>query len=499
MSWNDALSTLQGFGWNYLATLLMAAVVSYLGLFTVLRRIVFTGVALAQVAAAGVGGAFFIADHSATSATLSRFAASYGATLGSFLLTLLAALGVRVRSGRGRVGGDAVVGFLYVLSAAMAVLLVWRSSRGLAELREILAGEVLLTSAGELLLLCGALLTVAAIHLKLRKRFLIVSYDPEFAKTIGLNVARTDLLFLATFATAVAFSLRAGGLLLVFAYLVIPGMVGLTIGRRLRESTFLCLAAALSGSIGGYLFAITENLPVSHSISALLGVLYVVAWIVKSIPFLAHAVRFVLLVGGLASLGIALWLLPGLITNLDGSTPWTHDPHQGHSHAPGEHEASDVERVDVAVGHLRGSGSSAEKIAAAAVMGELGGPDRVAILLLAYDEETPAVREAVVAGTRVFTERHGFARVRALAQGQDPEVAAQASRVLLALGDKLGPGYLIAFLDRDDAPLLLRDTVLTELQTATGETFGYDSFADRSENSASMEKWWAWWEEHRPD
>ncbi len=499
MTSGDVISTLEGFGWNYLSTLFMAGVVSYLGLFTVLRRIVFTGVALAQVAAAGVGGAFFIADHPSVPQTLARFAGSYGATLGSFVLTLIAALGVRIRSARGRVGGDAVVGFLYVISAALAVLLVWRSSRGLAELREILAGEVLLTSAGELVVLAVALTIVAVIHVRTRQKFLLVSYDPEFAKTIGIDVGKIDLLFLATFATAVAFSLRAGGLLLVFAFLVVPGMIGLTIGRGLRESTLLSVAVALAGSLAGYLVAIIENLPVAHSISAVLGFAFIASFAVRNIPTLAMIVRFVLLAAGLTAVGVGLWLVPGLVSTLTWQSPFeSPDAHRGHNHSGTEQPATAEARIAEAVGFLRGGGTVEERTEAAKTLGEIGDQKSLPHLLLAIAEEDEALRTAVVESIRAYVARRGDLRIRVLATGPDAELAAQASRALVATGHELGMGYMIGFLERDDAPLLLRDEILSELHTATGQAFGYDAFAEPNENAAAIKSWWGWWETRRP-
>lgn len=497
MTWKQVMTTLQGFDWNYLSTLLMAAVVSYLGLFTVLRRIVFTGVALAQVAAAGVGTAFFVADSPRLGTTVTRFAGTYGPTLGSFTFTLLAALGLRVRSSRGKVGGDAVVGFLYVTSAALAVLLVWRSSRGHAELREILAGEVLLSSSTELILLAIALITVAAIHVRYRKRFLLVSYDPEFATTLGLRVARIDWLFLATFATAIAFSLRAGGLLLVFAYLVLPGMIGLTLGRRLKDSTIVCVSVALAASLGGYLLAIVEDLPVGHSISALLGLTYVAIQPCRWVPALAAPVRWILVGSALLSIGVAVSLLPSALKKISASAPTSQesprDPHA--SHATGNH--SRAERIATAVGHLRGGSTRSERLEAAHTLGEIGDANSLPILLLTLSEEDAELRQGAENALDAWGRRRGANAIQEFARGPDTEVAAQASLLLVAKGDPLGLGYLIDLLGREDIPLFVRDTVITELQKGSGQNFGYDAFGELEANRSALVQWKRWWEAQR--
>ena len=50
---DELLTTVASFAPNYRATLALGALCAYLGVFTVLRRIVFTGAALAQAAANG--------------------------------------------------------------------------------------------------------------------------------------------------------------------------------------------------------------------------------------------------------------------------------------------------------------------------------------------------------------------------------------------------------------------------------------------------------------
>ena len=91
----------------YAATLGIAGVCAYLGLFCVLRRIVFTGVALAQLAAAGVAGSFFVGQYGPPA--LSALAKAWGSTLGSLGMAVVGALGLEVQSQRGRVTSDAVV------------------------------------------------------------------------------------------------------------------------------------------------------------------------------------------------------------------------------------------------------------------------------------------------------------------------------------------------------------------------------------------------------
>jgi len=275
-------------------------------------------------------------------------------------------------------------------------------------------------------------------------------------------------------------------------------MIGLTLGRRLHEATVLSIAVALGGSFAGYAFAIVSDLPVSHSIAAVLGLTFVAIQPTRGAGFFAHIARGLILAAGLGGVGIGVWLLPGLVASI-GGTPSISSTGHGHHHAGSATPPSTAERVAQAIGHLRGDGTVEERTLAAATLGELGGPDSLPTLLPALADENPTVHDAVVHSVRAFTERRGTSRMRVLARGPEAELAAHASRALVIVGDELALGFLVAFLEREDAPLLLRDELLTELRDATGQSFGYDAFAAPKENTDAIAQWWAWWEANRPE
>ncbi|MEM8713756.1 MAG: metal ABC transporter permease, partial [Planctomycetota bacterium] len=87
----ETLTTLSSFATNYWATLGLGALCAYLGLFTVLRRIVFTGAALAQAAAAGVAAFFWILTLPLSSGVRSVIQGT-GATAGGLIAAVGSAL-----------------------------------------------------------------------------------------------------------------------------------------------------------------------------------------------------------------------------------------------------------------------------------------------------------------------------------------------------------------------------------------------------------------------
>ena len=90
---------------------------------------------------------------------------------------------------------------------------------------------------------------------------------------------------LGSLAVAVALSLKAGGLLLVFAFLVLPAVGGLTISRGLGEAALFSLLTAGAASFLGFLVAISADWPVGPTVSVcLLGI--VIAFLVLILPII---------------------------------------------------------------------------------------------------------------------------------------------------------------------------------------------------------------------
>ena len=490
---SELYETLEGFGAAYVATLGMAALCAYLGLLTVLRRIVFTGVALAQLAGAGVAAAFFVVDAPGMPPALVGWATRYGAAAGSLGFSVLGALALQSRPQRRVLTPDALVGLVYAAASAATILLVWRSARGLVELRSILAGEILLSNTGELVLLWMGLFAVATVQLLFRRPFLLVSFDAEFARALGLPERFYQLLFLGSLAVAVALCLQVAGLLLVFAYLVVPGLVGLVAGRQLAESTRLAVASALAGTLGGYLLAIEENLPVGPTIAALLVAVLLASGLAQLGPFVGRLIRAILYGAALLALGVGVLVFP----LPDGSAP-------KHKHGPASTTDSSgpspQQRLDEALTKLSGFGSVDERSSAIKTLVELNDGRAVQALARTFVDESPEIRQQAAEGLRSLHKRLDVSRrLVSLLASDDAETRVLGARAWIAIGVKEGIARLIAALSDENVPLLLREEIAEELRTIQGgKGFGFDAFDEEEAIRASCAAWDEWWTQSEP-
>jgi zinc/manganese transport system permease protein len=212
----------------FLMCLVLTGIHAYLGLHVIAREVVFVDIALAQIAALGATAAF-LWGYDLDSWGSYGFALSFtivGASV--FALT---------RSRERRVSQEAIIGVVYAVSAAAAVLVADRTPHGAEHLRSMLVGSILAVRGREVLEVASLYALIGLFHWLCRRPFLLISTEPERAYRDGWRVRGWDFLFYASFGVVVTSSVRIAGVLLVFSYLIVPtlaaNLLGGSVARRL--------------------------------------------------------------------------------------------------------------------------------------------------------------------------------------------------------------------------------------------------------------------------
>jgi zinc/manganese transport system permease protein len=167
---------------------------------------------------------------------------------------------------RSRLPADALLNIVYSSSLAMAVvaLSLLRVYRG--GIQQLLFGDILGVSWLDLALI-GALLVVTTSYLALTRRDqVLLTLDEPLARSRGVDVSLHRLLFLMLLAVVVAISVKAVGVLLISAFVVIPACASRLVSRRF--DTYVALAAGLGAACAvlGLLLSATFALPSGPSV-----------------------------------------------------------------------------------------------------------------------------------------------------------------------------------------------------------------------------------------
>jgi zinc/manganese transport system permease protein len=200
-----------------LACVALVAIHAYFGLQVLERNVIFVDLALAQVAALGATAAFML-GHPPQS--LAAYAYSLACTM------LAAALLAFTRRWGGRVPQEAQIGVIYVVAAAAALLLVDRAPQGAEHIRQILTGNILTAGWPEV---CNAIVLYA----------LVGAVYPFLARRIEGRGWISEFAFYAAFGLVVTSSVALAGVLLVFAFLIIPAAIGALLADSFRRRLFV--------------------------------------------------------------------------------------------------------------------------------------------------------------------------------------------------------------------------------------------------------------------
>jgi ABC-type Mn2+/Zn2+ transport system permease subunit len=254
------------------------------GVFLVMRRLVFMGVALPQISSTGVAIAlsfplwfgFHLHDHGAHSAHGLAFAGSM-----TFTLTAILVLAFLERRGRGQPEGR--LGTAYVVAASLSILLLAKNPYGEIGWLDLLKGEVITVSNFDLVLTASTLLVVLAALGLFHKEMLLVSFDREMAITLRKNVVFWDVLLYLLIGLTVSMAVLSVGPLIAFGFLLIPALTAHLFARHIRQ--FTMLASLVGGVVAflGFWVAYQYDLPVGPTDVVLLGMLYAAAWLISKL------------------------------------------------------------------------------------------------------------------------------------------------------------------------------------------------------------------------
>lgn len=242
-----------------LAGLITGLACAYLGVFIILKRIIFMGIALAEVAALGVALGLFIGANPFACASA---------------LTLIGVIIFWAAHTERSLSRESFIGFIYVFCASLAVLLIAKNPMAETKGINLISGNLLYATQQDVAVLGTAAFLVMFVHLAFFKKFLFISFDKETAFTAGIRSNALDLLLYMTIGIIISLATKTCGVIFVFASLLVPAMTALVIARRVRSifviacvSSSFCVVASLALS---YIW----DLPASPVIVALYGVLF---------------------------------------------------------------------------------------------------------------------------------------------------------------------------------------------------------------------------------
>src|SRR2546421_1007187 len=259
------LSTVWLFKDALYGALVIALACSVLGVYVVLRRIVFVGAALAEISSAGIALALWLSGRG-LGGELTHHPVVFALLFG-LAGALFFSVGQATRAG---VPPDATIGVTYAVAAAAGILLIAKATVG--EAHDIfLQGNILGITRTDTFVLLGIAIPVLLAHLFFYKEFLFVSFDRETARTLGFHVATWNAFLYFTLGLVIAFAMQFAGVMLVFNFLVLPAVTGLLLARSMGAIFAIAIGSAILSAVVGFTLSVPFYLPSGPAIIAASG------------------------------------------------------------------------------------------------------------------------------------------------------------------------------------------------------------------------------------
>lgn len=292
-SWQALFSNLPIFLDAIITGGLAGAMLGFIGVHVVLRRMVFASSAIAQAAALGVALSFWIpivldpvshaAGHQAGPQAHLVTSLLFEPVVWAVAASLLATLVFITNPVRLHLTRESVLGFVFLASGAGAVIVGDRISQEAHDLSAILFGSAVVVQRADLVLVAAATLILLGGHLVLLRALIFVGHDPRGAAVQGLPVRRLNGFLFLSVGLAVALCTRALGALPVFAFSVLPAMTALVVSSRLGAVFAVAAAAGALSGVAGYAISFRAELPVGATQTAFAVALFASALLARAV------------------------------------------------------------------------------------------------------------------------------------------------------------------------------------------------------------------------
>jgi zinc/manganese transport system permease protein len=223
---------------------------AYFGIQVLARKVIFGDLALAQIAALGATVAFMLGHPAQSPAT-------YGYSLAfTVVASVLLAF---TRAWATRVPQEALIGVIYVVAAAAAIVLIDRAPQGAEHLKQILTGNILTSGLNDVAVIAPLYAVVGLLHWLLRHRL------------TGAGSLIWDFVFYASFGVVVTSSVAIAGVLLVFSFLIIPAAIGVMFAASLARQLAIGWTVGTLTSAAGLAMSFAFDLPTGAAMVCAFG------------------------------------------------------------------------------------------------------------------------------------------------------------------------------------------------------------------------------------
>jgi len=205
---------------------------------------------------------------------------------------------------------EAIIGIVYAVSASLGVLALDRAPQGAEHIKQLLIGSILSVTPQEVAGLAVLYVIVGVVHFAVRRALVEVSFDPPLAATRGRRLFLWDVVFYGSFALVVTSSVRIAGVLLVFAYLIVPAALAGLFTSHLLRRLLLAWALGVALTAVGLYASWAWDLPTGPAIVSAFGAATALVGLAFAVKRFSFRTLGKLMLAAIAVVGLLLVAFP---------------------------------------------------------------------------------------------------------------------------------------------------------------------------------------------
>jgi zinc transport system permease protein len=246
-----------------MAGLLAALACGIIGVYVVVKRIVFISGGIAHTAFGGVGLGYLL---------------NINPIWGAFIFSLVSALGIGLAIRKTKLPEDTAIGVIWAVGMALGIIFIGLAPGYAPDLFSYLFGNILTVPATDLIFMLVLDIIIIAVVVIFYKELLALSFDEEFSTVVGVPVGKLYFLLLSMIALTVVVLIRVVGIILVIALLTIPPALARQFTYDLRKMMLLSIVFGAVFTFGGLWLSFELDLASGATIILLGGAVLVLSF-----------------------------------------------------------------------------------------------------------------------------------------------------------------------------------------------------------------------------
>jgi zinc transport system permease protein len=263
-----ALKMLEALQYEFMRNALMAGLLAavacgIIGVYVVVKKIVFISGGIAHASFGGIGLGYFL---------------GIDPIIGALFFSLGSGIAIGGITRKTRLPADTAIGVLWAAGMALGVIFIYLTPGYAPDLMSYLFGNILTVPFSDILLMLVLDVVIISIVVALYKEYLILSFDEEYATAAGMPVEKLYFLLLAMIALTVVVLIRVVGMRLVIALLTFPAATARQFTHNMKAMMLLSVLFGFLFTLGGLWLSYVLKLPSGATIILFGGTLLAISF-----------------------------------------------------------------------------------------------------------------------------------------------------------------------------------------------------------------------------